>query len=170
MADCKRLLVLKKLTELAETITTANGYEFNLVPDTDKGKRVVRGKLVVGAELPLPLLALVEDINPDRQPEPAGYLRKVEKFQLRVLVQGWADDNKEEPTDALYNFQADVGKAFARINTEGDEFYMLGGLVDAFYMEPGTVRPVLQPTELAFFWRRLFLTMTEYTAEPYRTD
>ncbi|MES3001335.1 MAG: hypothetical protein V4787_11645 [Pseudomonadota bacterium] len=175
MADSKRLTVLKKLsTYLAAEVTVDNGYEHDL----DVAGAVIRGRRIIGSGDPMPCISILEDVDPDRAPQPAGYMRKVEKFEMRLLIQGWAKDDKDHPTDAVYNLLADVGKALSKLTDDTNANYLLpatpgeasSNLIDELRMEAGTVRPPDQASELAFFWRKISLVMTEYTAEPYRLD
>lgn len=175
MADSKRLYVMKQLQSfLATEMTTANGYQFDL---SGAGK-VIRGRRVIGSGDPLPCVSILEDLDPDRIPAPAGHLTRVVKFNLNLLIQGWATDDKSSPTDNCYNLLADVGKALWKLMDENSPSYLLPvtvegqtyHLIDEIRAEAGTVRPGDQPTELAFFWRKVALVMTERPAEPYRLD
>jgi len=175
MADSKRLTVLKKLTTfLASEITIVNGYQHNL----SVAGSVIRGRRTIGSGDPLPCISILEDVDPDRAPSPAGHMQRVMNFDMRLLIQGWATDDKSNPTDACYNLMADVGKALWKLMDDTNANYLLPAtyltktynLIDDIRIEAGTVRPGDQATELAFFWRKISLAMTESTAEPYRLD
>jgi hypothetical protein len=172
--DSKRLVALKALTALVATITPGAGYQHDLsVPGA-----VIRGRRNISKETPLPCVSILEDIDPDRVPSPVGYMEKGRRFKLRLLIQGWAVDDKESPTDAAYNLLADVGKLLWTIQDDTSPNFLLPVVVDgttyqlvnAIETEAGTVRPPDQTSELAFFWRKVALDMTESTAEPYRLD
>lgn len=175
MADSKRLYVLKALRNFFATeITPANGYDHDL----SVAGSVIRGRRVIGSGDPLPCISILEDLDPDRLPASAGHLTRVVKFNLNLLIQGWAQDDKSSPTDACYNLMADVGKAMWKLMDDSSPHYLLPVtvgdttylLIDEIRAEAGTVRPGDQPTELAFFWRKVALVMTERPAEPYRLD
>lgn len=170
MADCKRLEILKALTEHLRTITPANGYQHDL----SATNRVIRGRKFIASTEPLPLVSILENLNPDRLPSPVGNsgVGKRVKFDMNVLVQGWAEDDKANPTDAAYNLMADVRKAIAQIGDHDNKpaAHLLGGLVEEVRMEAGTVRPPEQSSDLAFFWMHVILVVSEYTADPYRLD
>lgn len=175
MADSKRLRALKALQAfLANEITIVNGYEFDL----SVSGAVIRGRRHIGKGDPLPCVSILEDLDPDRFPQNAGELARRSKFNLNLLIQGWAEDDKSSPTDPCYNLMADVGKALWKLNDQDSPHYLLPvteegvkyHLVEEVRAEAGTVRPPDQASELAFFWRKISLVMTESTAEPYRLD
>lgn len=183
MTDCKRLVALKRLTDYLQTeVTVANGYQHDLSPVDADTPRVYRGREDFDDNDPLPCVSLLENMDPDRYPPSAGTGRQQHSEQLNrwvILVQGWVEDDKLNPTDPAYNLQADVIKALARITQGGDPrqarpadhdtVYMLGGMLDNFVVEPGVVRPPTeQVSNKAFFWLRVTLTMPEDPNDPYK--
>ena len=67
MADSKRLTVLKKLCGfLAAEVTVVNGYKHTLTA------AVFRGRMFSTNNDPLPMVTILENIDPDRYPRPAG--------------------------------------------------------------------------------------------------
>lgn len=182
MTDSKRLRVLKKLTDyLANEVTPDNGYQHDLRPDATSGPRVCRGRTFFDDNDPIPLVSILENMDPDRYPPSAGRNMEAHAQQLNrwvLLVQGWAKDDKTNPTDPAYNLMADVVKALARIAQRGDPrdarpadygtVYLLGSELDSFVIEPGVVRPPTeQVSDKAFFWLRVTLTMPEDPNDPY---
>lgn len=181
MSDSKRLRVLKLLTTwLGQEITVANGYKFDL---TDS---VFRGRMIFTDDDPMPLVSILENLNPDRESRTAGAnddpSRAKRNEGWTLLVQGWVKEDHLYPCDEAYELMADVKKALAKAFAdqtnddnllidmgEGDapRAYFLGGLVSGFEVEPGTVRPPEQPTERAFFWMRVILKFTERVNDPY---
>lgn len=159
MADSYRLVVLKRLTSLLETITIANGYQHDLA-----GK-VFRGRAVYGANEPLPMLSILE------APRPDGFTRagdgEARNESWLLLLQGWANDDKENPLDPVYALIDDVEKCLSRIvlvddfgNPRFPEHYMLGGDIGAINLNPPTARPAT--TELsskAFFYMPLQVSL-----------
>ena len=176
MADSKRLTVLKKLCVfLAAEVTVANGYKHTL---TDA---VFRGRMFSTNNDPLPMVTILENIDPDRYPRQAGgenqHVTTNEDWVL--LVQGWAIDDKENPCDTAYELMADVRKALAKLKqrphpvTGGPENpnYLLGGLIAGMTMEPGIARPPIeQVSSKAFFWMRVVLKLVEDPNDPYKLD
>lgn len=170
MADSKRLLILKALTAHLATITTDNGYQHDLSAEG----AVVRGRKFINADEALPMVSVLENLNPDRLPQPVGDrgVGKQTKFAFNILVQGWAKGDPAAPTDAAYNLLADVRKAIALVGDHDNKpaAHLLGGLVNEVRMEAGTVRPPEQSSDLAFFWMHVIFDVSEHTADPYKVD
>ncbi len=164
MADSKRLAVAKAITALLETeVAVANGYQHDLA-----GK-VHRGRLTWSIREALPRVALVETLNPDREPIRAGW-QPTQKDSLILLVQGHAEDDPEHPTDPAHLLMADVKRALARIMLTTSPYFRLGGLIADFNMEPGIVRPPDELSSVAYFYLRVRLEIVEYLADPYRLN
>lgn len=172
--DSKRLACLKALTaHLSSEITLGNGYKHTLT------NAVFRGRMFIDDDDPLPCVSILENINPDRFPIQAGGHDAggplVQSDNWILLLQGWADDDKANPTDPAYELMADVKKALAKINDPGDPTrntpahanYLLGGLVMKIGMEPGTVRPPDQNSAKAYFWIRIVLKFIESVSDPF---
>lgn len=170
MADPKRLVVLKAITAVLQQITPANGYQHDL---SGPG-RVARGRLTFGDNAPLPMVALNEPLNPDREARRAGSTGHLSREVWSILVQGWAADDWENPTDPAHLLMADVKKALATVNVEGHANYRLvrpgwpSGLVGRIQLEPGTVRPP-EPgvSDKAFFFLHADVEFVENTLDPY---
>ena len=174
MIDSKRLAVLKALTDyLAGEIRESNGYQH----DMDE-ERVRRGILVWDNSDPVPAVSILENIDPDRFPRLAtnDYDAGMAKSQWILLIQGWAKDNKLNPTDNAYYLMADVEKALAKLVKRANpmtaevtsENYLLGGLIAGMTMEPGIARPPMEElSSRAFFWKRIVITLVEDANDPY---
>lgn len=159
--DSKRLAILKRLTEHLETITKDNGY------DHDLDGRVLRGHLVIG-DREVPLVSVLESFNPDREPsEAGGHIERQQKDHWILLIQGWAQDDADNPTDPAHGLMADVKKCLSRIIDQRDPAHLLGGLVIDARIEPGVVRPPDETSAKAFFWLRMQLDVTEWLRDPY---
>lgn len=167
MADPKRLVALKRLSEHLHAETGVPTY---------------RGRLKFGDKDPLPMLSILEDPDPDRFPRRAGGDDGVRSpHQLEnwtLLIQGWTEDDPENPTDPGHVLMAQVKQALAKINQGPGPFgeppaegYNLGGIIAGITMEPGTVRPPMeQPSERAFFWLRIALQFVEDVNNPFNLD
>lgn len=142
-----RLRVLQALTNLLETIRTSNGYDFDLQGN------VFRGRLVYGASDPDTMLSIVEAPRPDIGRYAGEDQARVEGWSL--LLQGWAPDDAEHPTDVLYLLASNVESCLAQIvleKTDGSarpafpESYMLGRsaagqtLIASFRAGPPVIR------------------------------
>jgi len=166
MADTKRLAILKALsTHLMTEVSVANGYQHDLAG------LVYRGRTTFGDRDPLPRVMIVEALNPDREMDPAGRDRAVQKDGWILLLLGHAQDDRDNPTDPAHLLLGDLKKALARIATpRGTDAFMLGGLVAGIDIEPGTVRPPDELSGLAYCYLRVRLTVVEHLFDPYRLD
>lgn len=174
MADSKRLTTLRKLSEfLMAEVSTANGYKHDLAGS------VFRGRMFSTNNDPLPMVTIMENIDPDRYPRRAGGEAQapLTAEDWVLLVQGWAIDDKENPCDPAYELMADVRKALAKLKQRPDPIlggpnnpsYMLGGLIAGMTMEPGIARPPMeQVSAKAFFWMRVVLKLVEDPNDPYK--
>lgn len=172
MADSKRLTVLKALTAYLEAeVRPSNGYQHTLAG------AVFRGRMFRTSNDPAPMISLMENIDPDRYPRFAGgdLQAPTPKSDWIILLQGWVEDDKRNPTDPAYNLMADVEKALAKILDRGGPYgepgpqYMLGNLISGMTMEPGIARPPIeQVSSLAFFWKRIVLKLVEDPNDPYQ--
>ena len=173
--DSKRLRTLKALTaHLEAEVTPANGYQHDLT------SAVFRGRALFGEDDPLPAVSILDSPNADRAARRTGDDDLIESATSRedwtLLIQGWVDDDKLNPTDPAFNLMADVRKALAKINQGYDmqtgrtphPNYMLGGLVEGMTMEPGVARPPEQGvSSRAFFWMRVALQFVEDENDPF---
>lgn len=163
MSDSKRLTVLKAICEhISETVTPANGYKHDL---TD---RVFRGRLVFSDSDPVPMVSVLENLNPDRLPNRAGEHGHQHNEAWVLLVQGWSKDDRLNPSDPAYELMADTKKALALLIDDSRSGYLLNGLIADLTIEPGTVRPPDSSSSRAFFWMRVILRFTEDVRDPYR--
>jgi hypothetical protein len=92
-----------------------------------------------------------------------------------LLIQGWVEDDHENPTDPAHLLMADVKKRLAlAMQTDlshiPNPLYMLGGKVVGVYVEPGTVRPADENSVRAFFFLRIVLQVVEHLDDPYLLD
>lgn len=172
--DSVRLTALKRLTaHLAGEIRQANGYKHDL----DEPNSVVRGKYKIGAGFPDVMLSILEDPDADRFPRRAGGEADTQKDDWMLLIQGWAVDDPENPTDNLYELMADTKKALAKLVWEHPitdakhANHLLGGVITGLTIEPGTVRPfVEQASDTCCFYLRIVLKIVEDLTDPYKLD
>lgn len=178
IVDSKRLATLKALCNHLKGEMAPGNTEYK--HELDQGKGVQRGRLFYDKEDPLPMLSILENIEPDRAPRRAGdddmIAASIDSSQWILLVQGWTKDDKENPTDPAYELMADVKKALAKLNQGPDQFgrpghpnAKLGGLITGISMEPGTARPPQDElSSKAFFWMRIVLQFVEDPNDPYK--
>lgn len=161
MADSYRLTVLKRLTDHLKGIAPANGYAFDL------SNNVFRGRTIFGEGDPVPLISILESPRSDSGVY-AGSESSERKEGWTLLIQGWAHDDVENPTDPLYDLMDAVERRLQRIiaesNTNGaalfpDEF-LLGRSIGGLTVLPGVVSPAReQVSSKAFFYLPVRVTL-----------
>ena len=171
---------MKALTACIEGVTTANGYSHDL---KDK---VLRGRLFFGDNDPLPMVSIIEPPLPiDRLPAPAEASQSSGKWEL--MIQGWVEDDLENPTDPAYRLVADVKRVLAvegarkdsdgRLNilgfgrpakiTENGREVNVGNVITSMKVGAGVVRPPEDGiSDKAYFWLHLNLEIIEDNARP----
>lgn len=160
MADPIRLQVLKRLTELLEDVSPANGFE------TDLTGAVTRGRNVHGDNDPTPMVAILENPRVETSLR-AGELSSARYDTLSLLVQGWVKSGSEHPTDPAYRVAEDVETKLGEViatNSQGDALipasYRLGGLIGGMTIGSYVVRPPSDQTNnKAFFFLTLEITL-----------
>ena len=99
--DPFRLTVQKRLTAALEEVTVLNGYQFDL-----DGK-VYRGRSLFGDSDPIPMVSILENPIPEEQlPSPPG----LNKGTYSLVIQGFSEDDRDNPTDVAHVLMADVKK------------------------------------------------------------
>lgn len=166
MADSKRLRILKALCDhIEDTVVPGGDYQHDLTG------RVSRGRSYFGDETPLPWVNVIEAPETDRDPFEAGQ-GLAQKDQWVLLINGWVDDDHAAPTDPAHNLMADVKMALGILLDPGsphdrNPLYMLGGLIEDFRVEPGTVRPPDELSSRAYFYLRVVVGVAERLDDPY---
>lgn len=167
--DPFRLRVLKALTAALEEITPANGYTFDLA-----GK-VFRGREIFGEDDPIPMVSILEvpdEMSQNRQPTGSTTL----EVKWELLIQGFVDDDFENPTDPAQHLQAQVKKRLslerkkaqrAQPGTPSTGILGMNGAVMSLDLSPGVVRPPDGISGKAYFWLRCDITMVENLSDPY---
>lgn len=170
MSTPTRLAILMALTDHLKQITPANGYAFDL------SEAVFRGRNLIGADIKQhPMLSILEAPRPDF----AVYTDEwgaVRRDQWTILIQGMADDDKQNPSDNAYYLCAAVEAQLARlIDTRrgtGSPLYpqehLLGGLITSLDIAPPVVRaPEDRVSTSAFFFLPLRLGVAVEIGRPY---
>lgn len=161
-----RLEIQKRLTGLLESINPTAGFQH------DMSGKVFRGRLIFGAETPIPALAILEVPIPlDMLPSPSTSPSARGPWEL--MIQGWVKDDRENPTDPAHVLMADVKKCLAqeRRKMDWDEpeqgILGLGRSVTGMYIGSGVVRPPEEISAKAYFWLTVTLDLAENLEEPY---
>lgn len=163
-----RLAVLIALTNLFERINPADGYTYDLTG------RVHRGRLVFGEDDAVPLISILEAPLPDSE-LPTPLASGIWHGPWRLMIQGWVDDDKANPTDPAHFLMADIKRALAnerkRAIQPGKGNTMLNmpkGRVSDIIVGPGVVRPPEEGVqELANFYLSVTLEIVENMSDPY---
>lgn len=169
MPDPFRLRVLKALTSALEEIAPVNGYV------NDVSSAVFRGRLYFGDADPLPMLSVLEPpIAPEQLPQPKDGTQSNGEWDL--LIQGFVEDDKDNPTDPAYTLLAEVKKQLAIVKMQpeadrlktGESSHLLGIKgVDKLEIGSGTVRPPDEVSAKAYFWLNVTLGIAEDLLLPY---
>lgn len=172
MADPKdplRLLILKGMTAALAEITPAAGYQHDLSPTPEYPQgRVFRGRTVFGDSDPIPMVSILETpIPPDQVKMPNNSPLVTGLWELEL--QGWVEDDRQNPTDPAYRLCADVKMRLAKANVEGMDGGVFGiKRCDRLEIGPGIVRPPDMTSDKANFWLTIRVFVTEDASDPYR--
>lgn len=161
MADSYRLTALKLLTAHLQGITPANGYTYDL------SASVFRGRSLFGQGDPVPMVSILESPRSD-QGKFAGQGNEARSEKWSLLIQGWAEDDIENPTDPAYGLMDAVEDRLMRITKVSGHTgnglypgeYLLDRSVADMVILPGVVRPPMeQVSSKAFFYLPVSVTL-----------
>lgn len=161
--DPFRLQVLVALTTALTQITPTNGFQHDL---TDS---VYRGRLLLTEKEGLPALAINEPPSfPEEIESPNGSQKGM--TVLPLLIQGFIQDDLDNPTDPAYRLLADVQMRLSQERTRGDGFDILGfgQRIHAMDIGQSVVRPPdAVVSDNSFFWLKLTVTFAENFQNPF---
>jgi len=162
--DPFRLRLLKNLTAVLQTITVANGYNFDLQDS------IYRGRAVFGDGDPVPMVSILDAVRTvDGLPVPPD--GQIAKNIWPLLIQGWVDDELGgNPTDPAHHLLANVKRALTLHKVEQARNYNwfgMNGAVTAIRYNGGVVRPSEEVSGKSFFWLLLDLELAEDMLNPY---
>ena len=177
-----KLRVMRALTDTLKDISTADGYHYNLADDADPDAkhptRVFRGRAWYGDSDPIPMLSILEGVNPaDEVAEPQATNPKG-AYDWPCLIQGFVNDDPVNPTDPAYLFLADVRRRLAVERerkqsgslSQSDPFGMGAAgpnRVVGLTIGPGVVRPADDISARAYFWLTITLRIVDDASAPY---
>lgn len=162
-----RLKVLKALTAHLEGITVANGYGH------DVKDAVFRGRNEYGKNDPLPMVSILEGKGSDIGQFTDESL--IRKDTWTLLLQGFVDDDKKNPTDPAYALLADVERRLSDIvaldklgKPEYPGVYMLRGLITSLMLASPVVRPPEEGlSSKAFFYLPIRVGLAVNLKQPW---
>lgn len=164
-----RLAVMRAVREMLSSITPANGYHHDL------SQNVYIGRDVYGEDDPLPLVGVLEAPQGEGGNSPED--RALYKNYWELLVQGFTEDDRLNPTEPAYLLQADVMKCLAQARREVlsggiDNPNFCFGLGNRGVVSVEIERPVVRPSDelssKAYFWLVLRLKIAENMDDPYK--
>lgn len=164
MTDPFKLKVLKALTSALEEITVANGYQHDLTG------RVFRGRLVLTEHDGEPPIVAINE--PPKSPEDieSPNASTAHHTVHPLLIQGFVEDDRDNPTDPAYYLMADVMKRLSqeRVRDDGYNILGFGARVSALHIGQGVVRsPDAVVSDTAFFWLPVTLEYAENLQNPF---
>lgn len=171
-----KLRILHGLTASLKQITPGNGFVYDLSDNAQVGTRVFRGRAWFGEGDPIPMLSILEGVAPGDFVAEPPVDTSTSEYTWPLIVQGFVNDDPENPTDPAHLLQADVRKRLAYEKTRkivGDvstrDIFGLGlgrFLVD-LTIGSGVVRPADDISSKAYFWLSLGLRIVDKAANPY---
>lgn len=171
--DPLRLHIIKQMQEGLRGITPGNGYAFDFSgAEGTSANRVFRGRAVFGSKDPLPAISILEAPIPlDQLPPPTDATESFGPWEL--VIQGFFEDDKDNPCDEAYIGLADVRRYFALEKKKAlemraeDGLFGLGRTVTNILIGQGVVRPPDEISAKAYFWLTIALDVAEDLETPY---
>lgn len=174
MADPFRLRVLQSMTALIKTITPDNGYQHDLsdfLADGVTKERVFRGRAEFGFGDPRPMVSVLE--HPRALEQLLGTSASTSATgDWDLLIQGFAEDDPEHPTDPAHRLAADVIMCLAKEKaTRQGNLLGFGArkpCVTNIKIGQAVVRPFDEGiSDVAYFFLTVSLTLVEDQENPY---
>jgi len=176
-----RLRVMRKLTELLETIAIEDSNSGPTGYHHDLAGRVFRGRNIYGENDPLPMIAILETPIANDQVDSAAS-SPYSTGDWDISIQGFCKDDKANPTDPAYLLVADVCRCLAKEKKRLDQGRSPAGVGPALLSvrgangKPGVISmqigsPVCRPPDevsgKAYFWLAIRLKIAEDLENPY---
>jgi hypothetical protein len=170
-----RLQIQYNICDALREITPGNGYATDMSGTGDDNK-VFRGRLIFGDSDPVPMLSLLDvPIPVDQLPAPKDSTASSGQWEL--MIQGFAVDDRTNPTDPAHVLMADVKRRLSRerakANYRGADtngIFGLGRYVTGIYIGSGVVRPPDEISAKAYFWLNMVLDLAEDLDDPYDAE
>lgn len=174
MNDSYRLTVLKRLCEHVEQ-TQIDPDDSSITLPT------YRGRMIFGDDESLPMVSIIESTKPDTG-NYAGTNGEDRSTFWPLIIQGWARNDTDNPSDPAYQLMAAVEAQLYKIieiDNHGDpvnsQAYLLGNggqgrthLIASLRYGPGVVSPPReQVSSQAFFFLPVWVQLVEKMGQPY---
>lgn len=158
----RRLHILRALTDHLRTITPDNGYQHDL------SGAVFRGRAAFGSGDPIPMVSILQSPRND-PPTPTPGHGQGQYGGLDLLIQGFAADDHEHPTDPAELLLADVKMALGELKEKiqaAKRMHWQG--IEGIEVENGICRPPNEEiSAVAFFWLSIRVMYTDNLKDPY---
>lgn len=157
-----RLHIQRVITDRLRGVTPENGYQHDL------SAAVFRGRQYFGSQDPLPMVVLLQAPQQD-EPGAANASSSRYRRSMNLLIQGFAVDDPEHPTDPAEMLLAEVTQRLAGIPEEiARAPEMSWHRVDQLEIGPGICRPPDQEVSaVAYFWLQAKVWYVEDSRSPY---
>lgn len=168
-----KLEVQYQLAEVLREITPTDGYVYDFSgAEGSADNKVFRGRALFGEGDPVPMISILENPIPvDQLGGPEGSALSTGNYEL--VVQGFLEDDKENPTDPAHVAMADVKRRLALESKKAhwrapeDGIFGLGRLVMSLDIGAGVVRPPDAISAKAYFWLLVTFQIAEDMSDPY---
>lgn len=165
--DPFRLRVQKALSAAFGQITVANGFRSEVGPGS-----VYRGRTMFGDGDPIPMISMLEEpVAPES--DLSGEAGVGGSGNYVLMVQGFCQDDKDNPTDPAHVLLADVKRRLVEIKQDerrDDRVFRFGpkaNTVLGVSWDGGVVRPADEVSAVAYFWLRVTLELAEDHTKPF---
>jgi hypothetical protein len=169
--DPLRLKILKAISAKIATITPGNGF----VDDLSGDGSVVRGRLFIGDDEPLPMVALNEPPMAIEQARGAPQ-NPNSTGEWDILIQGWVEDDPPNLSDKAYVLEAQVRQVLASEmkkpsgrpgSGNGPDFFGFGPIIITMRIGAPVVRAPDGTSRTACFYLMLTLQIVEDMTKPF---
>jgi hypothetical protein len=165
--DPLRLRIMKALTDALREITTRTTDETGALIEVSMADKVFRGRIIYGDNDPLPMLSILEVPIP-RDQAITSEENTGQNANWDLLVQGFLEDDADNPTDPAYVLLADVKKRLVVERKKVSDGGCLGfKQIRDMTIGAGAVRPPDETSAKTYFWLALTLGVVEDLADPY---
>ena len=178
-----RLRLATAVTDAIKTVTPANGYQHDLSDfDRDSNNvlvpRVYRGRLWFGDSDPIPMVSVLEGVNPADEVFAPVVDMTTGGYNWHLMIQGFVNDDPQNPTDPAYYLERDVRRALMaekrRLKPGRHTTDPFGvstwGLPNCAVLNMTLGVPVIRPADdvsaKAYFWTSLTLEIVEDLEAP----